>query len=117
DVRLAVCARPDHWPQDVAFALREEFSDTFTADGRQGFFNPDRFTFGQPLHASELIGRAQAVTGVGHVISVPMKRWTDPTPPSDAIVNVRPNEMLRAHNGPDDLERGFTSIDVRGGRQ
>lgn len=117
DVRLAVCARPEFWPEDVAFVLREEFSDSFTSDGRPGFFNPDRFTFGQPLHASEIIGRAQSVTGVEHVISLTMKRWNAPVIPSDAIVDVRANEIILVHNDPDDMERGFITIDVRGGRR
>ena len=117
DVRLAVCARPEFWPQDVAFALRDEFSSSFTSDGRQGFFHPDRFTFGQPLYASEIIGRAQAVPGVEHVISLTMKRWNDTAAPSDAVVNLRPNEVVAVLNDPDDLERGFMQIDVRGGRQ
>jgi hypothetical protein len=117
DVQLAVCASPEFWPEDVAFALRDEFSDSFTVDGRPGFFNPDRFTFGQALHASEIIGRAQAVTGVEHVISLTMKRWNDRAAPSDAIVNLRPNEIILVANDPDDQERGFITIDVRGGRR
>jgi len=117
DLRLAVCASPEFWPEDVAFVLRDEFSSSFTSDGREGFFNPDRFTFGQPLYASEIIGRAQAVTGVEHVISLTMKRWNDTAAPSDAIVNLRPNEIIAVLNDPDDQERGFITIDVRGGRR
>jgi predicted phage baseplate assembly protein len=117
DVRLAVCAQPEFWTEDVAFALREEFSDSFTPDGRPGFFNPDRYTFGQPLHASEIIGRAQSVQGVEHVISLTMKRWNGSAPPADAIVDVRPSEIVLVHNDPDDLERGFITIDVQGGRR
>jgi hypothetical protein len=117
DVRLAVCAGPGFWTEDVAFALRDEFADSFTADGRVAFFHPDRFTFGQALHASEIIGRAQAVTGVEHIISLTMKRWNDPAAPSDAIVNLRPNEIILVANDPDDMERGAITIDVRGGRR
>jgi hypothetical protein len=117
DVRLAVCAGPGFWPEDVAFALRDEFSDSFTADGRPGFFNPDCFSFGQALHASEIIGRAQSVTGVEHIISLTMKRWNDPHAASDAIVGLRPSEIILVANDPDDMERGFITIDVRGGRR
>lgn len=117
DVQLAVCADSEFWTDDVALALREEFSDSFTGDGRPAFFNPDRFTFGQALHASEIIGRAQTVTGVEHIISLTMKRWNDPAAPSDAIVNLRPNEIILVANDPDDMERGSITIDVRGGRR
>jgi predicted phage baseplate assembly protein len=117
DVQLALCADPEFWPEDVASALHDEFSDSFTADGRIAFFNPDRFTFGQVLHASEIIGRAQSVTGVEHIISLTMKRWNDPAAPSDAIVNLRPNEIILVASDPDDMERGYMTIDVRGGRR
>jgi hypothetical protein len=117
DVRLAVCASPGFWPQDVAAALREEFSDGFTADGRPAFFNPDRFTFGQPLHASEIAGRAQAVTGVEHVMSLTMKRWNDPAAASDAMVGLRPDEIILVEGDPDNAERGFIDIGVFGGIQ
>jgi hypothetical protein len=117
DVRLAVCAGPGFWTEDVAFALRDEFSDAFTADGRIAFFHPDRFTFGQALHASEIIGRAQGVTGVEHIISLTMKRWNDPAAPSEAIVNLRPSEIILVASDPDDMERGAITIDVRGGRR
>ena len=57
------------------------------------------------------------MTGVEHVISLSMKRWNDRALPSDAIVNLRPNEIVLVANDPDDQERGYMNIDVRGGRR
>ena len=58
DIKMTLCAQQAYWPEDLRAALEEEFSDSWTRDGRPGFFNPDVWTFGQPLYASQLIGRA-----------------------------------------------------------
>lgn len=117
DIRVALCAGPDYWPEDLRFRLEQEFSAGFTPDGRAGFFNPDLWTFGQPLHASQIVGRVQQVEGVEHVVSVTIKRWNEPTPPSDEITKLRHNEIILVTNDPDHLELGFIFFDVRGGRR
>lgn len=117
DIRVALCAHPDYWPEDIRFLLEQEFSEGYTPDGRMAFFHPDRWTFGQDLHVSQIIGRIQAIEGVEHVISVTMKRWNEANPGTDAIAQVRANEILRVRNDPDDMEDGFIDFDIRGGRQ
>jgi hypothetical protein len=42
--------RRAYWREDVRFVLEQEFSDSWTSDGRRGFFHPDEWTFGQSLH-------------------------------------------------------------------
>ena len=101
----------------MRFVLLQEFSEGYTPDGRLGFFHPDLWTFGQELRASQLLGRAQAVEGVEHVVSVTMKRWDAPTPGTDAILAVRANEIIRVRNDPDHMEEGFIKLDLEGGRQ
>jgi hypothetical protein len=117
DIRVALCADPGCWPEDLRFQLEQEFSASFTPDGRKGFFHPDSWTFGQPLYASQITGRIQKVEGVEHVISVTVKRWNAPTPPADEITRLRPNEIIQVLSDPDHLERGFIFFDIRGGRQ
>jgi hypothetical protein len=117
DIRVALCAGPDYWPEDLRFELEQEFSAGFTPDGRKGFFHPDLWTFGQPLRASQIVGRIRQVEGVEHVISVAIKRWNAPTPPGREITRLRPNEIIQVLNDPDHLERGFIFFDIRGGRQ
>jgi hypothetical protein len=117
DIRVALCADPDYWPEDLRFQLEQEFSASFTPDGRTGFFHPDLWTFGQPLHASQITGRIQQVEGVEHVISVAIKRWNAPTPPAEEITRLRPNEIIQVLSDPDHLELGFIFFDIRGGRQ
>jgi hypothetical protein len=117
DIRVALCIHPEYWIDDLRFVLEQEFSEGYTPDGRLGFFHPDRWTFGQTLHASEITGRIQQIQGVEHVISVRLKRWNAASPGTDEIARVRPNEILRVRNDPDRLEDGLIQFDIQGGRQ
>jgi hypothetical protein len=117
DILVSLCIASDYWPEDVRFVLEQEFSDGYTSDGRMAFFHPDRWTFGQGLWASQIIGRAQSVEGVDYVIGVKMKRWNEATPGTPDLAEVRPNEILQVRNDPDHMERGFIKFDLKGGRQ
>jgi Baseplate J-like protein len=116
-IQVKLCIDRAYWSEDVRFGLEQEFSDGFTADGRMGFFHPDRWTFGQELHASQILGRIQSIEGVEHVISISLKRWNEPTPGTDKIANLRPNEIIQVRNNPDHMETGFIKFDLQGGRQ
>jgi hypothetical protein len=117
DIRIALCAAPDYWPNDLRSILEQEFSAGFTPDGRMGFFHPDLWTFGQPLHASQILGRIQKVQGVEHVISIALKRWNDLRPAAEEITKLRPNEIIEVMTDPGHMELGFISFEVQGGRQ
>jgi hypothetical protein len=117
DIDIAICIDAGTWPADMRFELEEELSDGYTRDGRPGFFHPDRWTFGQELHASELIGRIQAVPGVDHVESIVMRRWDAPTPGTDAIISMAPNEIIQVRNDPDHMEQGMIRLNLKGGRR
>ena len=118
DIRVVVCAQADVWREDLRFVLEQAFSDTYTADGRRGFFHPDEWSFGQALHASQIEGRLQAVPGVEHVVSITMKRFHAPTPgrPGIAQIEMAADEVVLLANDPDSLERGLIRFDIRGGR-
>lgn len=117
DITVWLCIHSDYWTQDIKALLEEEFSDGYTRDGRLGFFHPDRWTFGQPLRASEILGRAQSVRGVDHVIKARMKRWHQVGDGDVEIINVRPNEIIQVKNNPDHMEKGFIKFEIEGGRQ
>jgi hypothetical protein len=116
-IDVSICIKPEYWPQDVRFVLEQELSESYTPDGRLGFFNPDAWTFGQELHVSEILGRIHQVEGVEHVISVRMKRWDAATPGTAEKIALRPNEIILVANDPDHMERGSIRFDLRGGRQ
>ena len=67
DLELLVCVRPGYFRSDVLTALRRVFSRQEFADGTNGFFHPDNFTFGQSLFLSRVYAAAMAITGVASV--------------------------------------------------
>lgn len=130
EIVVRLCAAPGFWPEDVRFVLEQEFSAGWTPDGRRGFFHPDMWTFGQPLYASQIIGRALQVRGVEHVvgqkkknngvnktISVSIKRWNSPVAPTDSLTQLNFNEIIQVMNDPDHQERGTIAFEIKGGRQ
>ena len=62
DIALHVCALPGYFTADVERRLLQVFG---SAQG--GFFDPDRFSFGDPVYLSAVVAAAMAVTGVSHV--------------------------------------------------
>lgn len=132
DIELRLCAASAYWPEDLRAELEQEFSDGYTPDGRRGFFHPDLWTFGQPLYASQIIGRALAVQGVDRVLLLSMRRWNpgagggtttiviNPDELPKAVVNrleVGPFEIIQVANDPSRLETGRISFDILGGRR
>lgn len=132
DIALRLCAEAAYWPEDLQAVLDEEFSDGWTRDGRRGFFHPDVWTFGQPLYASQLIGRALSVTGIGRVLRLSMRRWNpgsggglteidiDPAALPEQYhekLAVGPFEIIVVANDPDHLETGRIRFEITGGRR
>ena len=106
EITVTLCIHPDYWPEDVRFVLDQEFSSGYTPDGRRGFFHPDNWTFGQALHASELLGRIERVTGVDHVTGITMQRRNGSTPGTPETITVLPEEVVLVRNDPDHQEDG-----------
>jgi predicted phage baseplate assembly protein len=67
DIEVVVCIDAAFWLNDTRFVIEQAFSDGIDRDGRKAFFHPDRWTFGQELHASEIEGRLDDIPGVDHV--------------------------------------------------
>ena len=103
-----------------------------TSDGRPGFFHPDAWTFGQSLHASQVIGHALRVTGVDRVLSLSMRRWDAGSGGGLVTVTLTPDmmpetvtakiavgafEIVEVNNDPGRLETGRIQFEILGGRQ
>lgn len=119
EITVRVCLHADYWPEDVRAVLEQEFSDGWTPDGRRGFFHPDGWTFGQPLHRSQVAGRLHAVAGVEHVLAIAVRRF-DAAGPGVAdgdVVEAGFDEILLVRNDPDHRERGTIDFDLQGGRR
>jgi Baseplate J-like protein len=123
-IEVSVCLSADVWPEDIRFVLEQEFSDSYTPDGRRGFFHPDNWTFGQRLRKSEIAGRLQQVPGVEHPLAIVWHRFNAPTPgmydagssgPDEIFVGY--DEIIQVHNDPDQMELGYIRFTLGGGRQ
>lgn len=115
EVAVHVCVDPRYWIRDVRFLLEAELSTGHAPDGSPAFFHPDRWTFGQPLRAAEIVARVQRVEGVHHVSSVHLRRMYD-TAAAGALLEVGPSEIVRVENDPDHRERGVIELFFEGGR-
>ena len=109
ELELHVCADPGHFRSDVKTAVQAVL---------RGFFHPDNFTFGQPLHASAVVAAVQAVPGVQSVSVVLLRRQGDQisTVPAGGALEVGPREILRLSNDPNFAKRGVLRVDVGGGK-
>jgi hypothetical protein len=111
-VGLSVCLQPGFSRAQVRRQLAEALSV-------QGFFHPDRFTFGQALYLSDLVAAAMAVPGLGSVDVAVFARLGGPddTAANRAAgrVDAGPLEVLRCDTDPNNPEMGRVDLEVGGG--
>ena len=118
DLRLEVCATPGYERRDVEARLLERLSSRRLPTGSMGLFHPDRFTFGDAMHLSEVYAAALGVAGVDSLVATRFQRWgRAPAGELEAEV-LRPaeQEIVQLANDPNFPEHGRLEIDVRGGR-
>jgi len=100
DIAFTVCVAPRFFRSDIKAALFERFSASDLADGRRGYFHPDRFTFGQRVFLSPIIAEAMDISGV---------QWIDA-----AVSPGKPNRFQRWGNeSHGEYDLGFIEIDAR----
>jgi hypothetical protein len=68
EIDLLVCVKPDYFTGDVLQAVSAALSSGANPDGSKGFFHPDFFTFGRPVHLSRLYAAVEAVEGVDSAV-------------------------------------------------
>ncbi len=113
DLVVEVCARPDAFEGEVERALLAALGS-----GPGGFFDPDNFTFGQPLRLGALEAAVRGTAGVAGVPAV-SHRVRGRTPgfvPLGDAVSVAVDEIIRCDNDPSLPERGTLKVSVRGGK-
>ena len=120
DLVLYVCAARGHLRPDVELAVLEALS---ARPG--GFFDPDRWSFGDPLYLSALCAAVEAVPGVD---SVTLERFSrayddDPAPARPVtrrnvdrgLIAIDRLEVLRVDNDSSLPERGVLRVTTGGG--
>lgn len=110
EIAMRVCVEPTSFRSDVRERLGELFS-------RRGLFDPDRWTFGEPVRLSVLYAAAQSVEGVRHVEITTFRRQNDPGSSgldSGALALER-REIAILDNDPNFPGRGVASFEMEGG--
>jgi hypothetical protein len=118
DIELTVCAEEGAFRGDVHAALLDALSAAMREESDRGFFQPDRWSFGQPLERSRLEAAIQSAPGVAGVTSIVYRR-RGVSPAFGTMPDVVPiarDEILRVDNDPSLPERGTLRITVEGGK-
>ena len=118
DIEVTVCAKPDAYRGDVLRAVMNVLDGRTRADGKQGFFHPDRFTFGVPLERSALEAAVDGVPEVGGVMAISYRRrgFMVDTVDMPDLVEVGIDEVIRVDNNPNLPEGGSLKVEVVGGK-
>ena len=113
DLEVTVCVKPGHLPSDV----RDRVLLLLRGDGvTPGYFNPDSFTFGMPIHRLTLEAVIGAVPGVLAVRSITIAaRGHHLRRPLEPVYRVPDNQILRLANDPRTPERGSVKVFTEGG--
>jgi hypothetical protein len=113
DLVVEVCAQPSACRGDVEAAALAALRA-----GPGGFFDPDNFTFGQPLQLSALEAAVQAANGVAGVLCVRYRvrgRTSGFVRMGDAV-GVGGDEIIRCDNDPSLPEHGSLQVIIQGGK-
>jgi hypothetical protein len=123
-ITFTVCVAPGYLQTSVEQALYQAFSSGVQSNGRNGFFNPANFSFGQTLYLSEVVAAAMAVPGV---------KWvnTNDTAPQQSLfqrwgraaagelaageIDFSPIEIAQLSNDPNHPENGLITFFMEGG--
>jgi hypothetical protein len=112
ELEVEVCVKPGHFRSDVEKAVLAALS----SDG--GFFQPDRFTFGQPLYLSQIYEAVTAAEGVTAAEVTKFNRWGDP--PAGELrrgaITVGRTQVIRLDNDPSFPDNGMLRLDMRSGK-
>ena len=110
DLAVEVCVAASAYPGEVVPRV-------IAALASPGLFNPDNFTFGQPLRRSALEAAIQNVPGVKGVeeIRIRVRRRRDWKVFDQAELAVAPRQIIRLQNDPLFPSRGSLSVTGHGG--
>ncbi len=118
DIELAICVRSNYLRGHVKAELLNIFSNKRLADGKIGFFHPDKLTFGDDIYLSKIVAAAQSVQGIESVEVTKMQRFGElkNNEIEKGLLPLSPFEIARLDNDPSFPENGKLVLDMRGGR-
>jgi hypothetical protein len=118
EIEITICVCPDHFRADVEQAVLAELGTGALPSGHTGFFDPDKFTFGQPLYLSTLYAAIEKVEGVDSAVVTMFKRYAKVAAEEldTGVVSAGRTEILRLDNDPNFPERGQFRLTMVGGK-
>ena len=110
DLEVSVCVSADAYPGEVVPRITRALAPP-------GFFNPDNFTFGQPLRRSALEAAIQDTPGVKGVdeIRLRVRRRAEWEVFDEPELRVGPSQIVRLQNDPVHPSRGSLRVTGHGG--
>jgi hypothetical protein len=117
ELELTVCVRRDHFKADVEQAVLQVLGSGQQPDGRPGLFNPDLFTFGQPVYLSSVYAAVHAVPGVDSVTITTFRRQHEPNVDGieTGLLPMGRLEIAQLDNNPNLPDRGVLTVTTGGG--
>ncbi|MGZ4798529.1 MAG: hypothetical protein ACXVL8_02685 [Acidimicrobiia bacterium] len=117
DIAINICAKRGYFAADVAHGVSIALSSGSVRAGVPGFFNPEKFTFGQPVYLSQIYATVEDVEGVESATVTEFHPHGHP--PADEIANgsvrIGPWEIARLDNDPSNMENGTLTVTAGGG--
>jgi hypothetical protein len=117
-IDVQICVEATHLRSDVEKVVLGRLGSSITDDGSVGLFNPDSWTFGQPVYLSTVIATAQNVPGVQNVTVNTFARLLDETVSGldTGVLRMDRLEIAQCNNDPNYPERGVLTVSMGGGR-
>lgn len=117
ELTLAVCPQPGFLAADVRQAILQLLGVGTLPSGANALFNPNNFTFGQPVYLSPILAAVQNTTGVASVTATTFQRQGQSATSGIAsgIIPLQPLEIARLDNDPNYPEHGIATVNVCGG--
>jgi hypothetical protein len=117
DIRINVCVKPNHFPEDIKKNLLDIFGTQLLEDGKLGFFHPDNFTFGQPLYLSQIYQTVMNLEGVESLYVDKFQRMgkTSNLELKNGVIETHISEIIRVDNDPNFPDNGKIEFVTEGG--
>jgi hypothetical protein len=117
ELTLCICPQPGYIAADVQQAILQLLGTGTLPSGANALFNPDNFTFGQPVYLSPIIAAVQQTNGVASVTVNTFQRQGQPGTSgiSAGVLDLQPLEIARLDNDPNYPEHGVLTVNVCGG--
>jgi len=108
DISLRVTLDRHHFAGTVRQNLHDAFSISSVSRETEGFFDPDRFTFGTPVYLSQIVATAMQIAGVTQVEPLRFQRWGSPARGEidTGVIGMGPSEIALVSNDPEAPQKG-----------